>query len=312
MSKTLDTKIKILKILNKKPRTVTQVSEILGLAQSTVSQHIDELKESGAIEEFDDRANRKWKYYKVNKNYYDNLINKEKSTQKEYLLIKKVVAVLIVFGILAIIFIAYQVPKSTISKNVIINATITTSIVAKNMSNNYTIIPVDTAMACPIIFANQTFNTTIINYSGIVYYNNNITQFVLPRGGSETLYLNVSKPQSSNSVIIHNFAEFIYSQSYNATNNASTVINVSRQINVVINNTNGVTIRFNRTFEQLNNSIQYMHLKVTINTTANATQGTYRVVLPEGPCKPHEIYMLLTIGKKPYNNTITPVAIPYG
>ncbi len=312
MSKTLDTKIKILKILNEKPRTVTQVSEILGLAQSTISQHIDELKESGAIEEFDNRANRKWKYYKVNKNYYYNLMNKEKNTQKEYLLIKRVVAVLIVFGILAIIFIAYQTPKNTINSNTIVNATKTTSIASNNMVNNYTIIPIDTAMACPIIFINQTFNITLISYKNISYYNNNITQFVLPQNSSGTLYLNISKPQSSNSVIIHNFAEFIYSQQYNATNNTSNVINLSRQINVIINNTNGVTIRFNRTFEWLNNSIQYMHLKVTIDTTANATQGTYRVILPEGPCKPNEIYMLLTIGKKPYNSTITPVAIPYG
>ena len=312
MSKILDTKIKILKILNEKPRTVTQVSEILGLAQSTVSQHIDELRKSRAIEEFDDRSNRKWKYYKVNKNYYDNLINKEKNAQKEYLLIKKVIAVFIIFGVLAIIFIAYQIPKNTLNSNKIVNTTTTISTNANNTNNNYTIIPVDTAIACPIIFANQTFNTTIINYSNIGYYNNNITQFVLPKGSSGTVYLNISKPQSSNSIIIHNFAEFVYSQTYNTTNSTSNIINLSRQINVVINNTHGVAILFNRTFEQLNDSVQYMHLKVTIDVSNNATQGTYRIILPEGPCKPNEIYALLTIGKKPYNNTITPVAIPYG
>jgi DNA-binding transcriptional ArsR family regulator len=66
MSKTGDTKRKILEMLEQKKETLTDISDKLELAPSTVSQHLQELMDSGTIRLADDRP-RKWKYYEVNK-----------------------------------------------------------------------------------------------------------------------------------------------------------------------------------------------------------------------------------------------------
>jgi DNA-binding transcriptional ArsR family regulator len=66
MSKTGDTKRQIIEFLQTKNGTLTDISEKLGLAPSTVSQHLKELVESGEIRSADDRP-RKWKYYQINR-----------------------------------------------------------------------------------------------------------------------------------------------------------------------------------------------------------------------------------------------------
>ena len=66
MSKTGDTKKKILEMLEQKSETLTDISTKLGLAPSTVSQHLQELMDSGSIRLVEDRP-RKWKYYEINK-----------------------------------------------------------------------------------------------------------------------------------------------------------------------------------------------------------------------------------------------------
>lgn len=67
MSKTGDTKRRILEMLNQKSETLTSISRKLDLAPSTVSQHLQEMVDEGMIKQVDDRP-RKWKYYEVNKN----------------------------------------------------------------------------------------------------------------------------------------------------------------------------------------------------------------------------------------------------
>lgn len=63
MSKTWDTKKKILKLLSKGNMTLSELSVALNLAPSTVSKHIEELKAVGAISMVDNPYIKKWKYY---------------------------------------------------------------------------------------------------------------------------------------------------------------------------------------------------------------------------------------------------------
>lgn len=69
MSKTWDTKKKILKLLSKGQMTLSEVSESLNLAPSTVSKHIEELKRIGAISMVDNPYIKKWKYYRANSQF---------------------------------------------------------------------------------------------------------------------------------------------------------------------------------------------------------------------------------------------------
>ncbi len=65
MSKLFRTKQKILDILSTKEDTLTAISKKLGLAPSTVSQHLKELVRIGTIEPIDNPYFRKWKFYRM-------------------------------------------------------------------------------------------------------------------------------------------------------------------------------------------------------------------------------------------------------
>ncbi len=63
MGKTGSTKSKITDMLRHKPATLTDLSNTLELAPSTISQHLDELQSSGVVKKVD--QGRKWKYYEL-------------------------------------------------------------------------------------------------------------------------------------------------------------------------------------------------------------------------------------------------------
>lgn len=63
MSKALKTKKRILALLMEDKRNLVEICKILGLAQSTVSQHLKELRETGAIQIVDNAYFKRWKYY---------------------------------------------------------------------------------------------------------------------------------------------------------------------------------------------------------------------------------------------------------
>ena len=65
MSKTMETKMQILERLEGKKKTVTQLSEELGLAKSTVSQHMSELQRMGKVREADNGWFKKVKYFEL-------------------------------------------------------------------------------------------------------------------------------------------------------------------------------------------------------------------------------------------------------
>ncbi|MDE1859406.1 MAG: helix-turn-helix transcriptional regulator, partial [Candidatus Micrarchaeota archaeon] len=66
MTKTGSTKNKILNQLADGNKTLSDLSRILGLAPSTVSQHLKELGDMGAVKEVENEHIRKWKYYELN------------------------------------------------------------------------------------------------------------------------------------------------------------------------------------------------------------------------------------------------------
>ncbi len=69
MTKTWQTKKKILKLVSKDAKTPGEISEQLGLAPSTVSEHIEELERMGAVKEVENEFVRKWKYYRANPDF---------------------------------------------------------------------------------------------------------------------------------------------------------------------------------------------------------------------------------------------------
>lgn len=69
MSKAFRTKKKILKALSTGSKTTTRIAHELELAPSTVSQHIAELAEMGAIERVDNPFVIKFKYYRIAPGY---------------------------------------------------------------------------------------------------------------------------------------------------------------------------------------------------------------------------------------------------
>ncbi len=69
MSKTWETKNRIIRMLSSRPYTLSEISEKLNLSASTVSEHLRELESCGAISQVDNQYSRKWKYYKLNEGY---------------------------------------------------------------------------------------------------------------------------------------------------------------------------------------------------------------------------------------------------
>jgi len=59
----VDTRLNILKLLLKKKYTLSNLSEILGLGNSTIKEHLDILLKAGLIKKED--TERKWKYYSL-------------------------------------------------------------------------------------------------------------------------------------------------------------------------------------------------------------------------------------------------------
>ncbi len=101
MSKTGDTKRKILDLLEQKNETLTDISNSLRLAPSTVSQHLKELVDSGSVRLVEDRP-RKWKYYEINRGY-----DSDRSDSQRWSYVKRVgfpIAVIAIALVAAFVF----------------------------------------------------------------------------------------------------------------------------------------------------------------------------------------------------------------
>jgi DNA-binding transcriptional ArsR family regulator len=105
VSKTWQTKKKILKLISKGARTPGEISDKLGLAPSTVSEHIDELERMGAVKQRDNPFIKKWKYYEPNPNFdFRGMLN----TKKTRGIPQIAAALVIVLGLVA--FLAFGLP----------------------------------------------------------------------------------------------------------------------------------------------------------------------------------------------------------
>ena len=74
MGKTWETKLKILKMISKEKRTPMSLSKELGLAPSTITEHMASLERIGAVQRVDNPYVKKWKYYIANPNFDMNTL----------------------------------------------------------------------------------------------------------------------------------------------------------------------------------------------------------------------------------------------
>lgn len=100
MGKTWEMKKRILKILAKRTRTSGEISEMLNIAPPTVSVHLKELENMGAIIRVDNDYAKKWKYYKVKPGFDIDKALKVKNTNIIPLIFMGVAIVLIAVGAL--------------------------------------------------------------------------------------------------------------------------------------------------------------------------------------------------------------------
>lgn len=79
MTKNWHTKKKILKLIGKKVKTPGEISKELGLAPSTVSEHLEGLEKIGAVKKVDNPHIKKWKYYSLNPSFNINAMGNDSS-----------------------------------------------------------------------------------------------------------------------------------------------------------------------------------------------------------------------------------------
>lgn len=58
-----ETRVRILKLLDKKPATLSDVAEGLGMSLPTIGEHLKALEDAGLVER--EQTERKWKYYSL-------------------------------------------------------------------------------------------------------------------------------------------------------------------------------------------------------------------------------------------------------
>jgi DNA-binding transcriptional ArsR family regulator len=111
LSKTFETKKKIMEMLKAKPMTVTQLCEQLDLGVSTISQHIDELKRIGAIKEIENEYSRKWKYYTPDSAFDESkMLNTNNVSYGRLRIFIPVIFVIAIIAVAAIMLTYYKGP----------------------------------------------------------------------------------------------------------------------------------------------------------------------------------------------------------
>lgn len=288
MGKTLETKKKILELLENRKMTLTELSKELGLSKATVSQHIDELIRVHAVEKVNSEYFKKLKYYKTTPNYSA--------------MFAKAIGVVIVLGIVAYAIYSYtgstsypSVPNAS-SKTSLKNVSVTTAPYV-NSSANTVVTPGQISSAYTCIFLNYNMNGSIVSESGLSAYSLNytvgnatktVTDYVIGRGSSGSLRLTenimqtLSEPKGFNSTRTH-----YYLLRYNDS--------------ITSLRPTGVNITFSpEVFQAVNGSI---NTTAYVRIAANATYGTYWINF-DGPCGGGIGPELLTVGSKPYNGTL--------
>ncbi len=288
MGKTLETKKKILELLENRKMTITELSKELGLSKATVSQHIDELTRVHAVEKVDSEYFKKLKYYKTTPNYSA--------------MFAKAIGVVIVLGIVAYALYSYagttQYPNAHNANGKTKLKTVpATTASYVNSSANATVTPGQISSAYSCIFLNYHMDGSIVNTSGFSAYvlnytvgneTRNVTDYVISRGSSgsfrlaENITQTLSEPQGFNSTRTH-----YYLLRYNSS--------------IASLHPTGINITFSpEAFQAVNGSI---NTSAYVRIAANATYGTYWINF-DGPCGGGIGPELLTVGSRPYNGTL--------
>jgi DNA-binding transcriptional ArsR family regulator len=277
MSKTLETKKRILNLLKKKDMTISGISQELGLSTATISQHMDELQRAAAVEKIENEHFKKLKYYRAKQTTGPIVAN----------YVKYVIGAIILLGLMAVPLYSYHGSG---------NAHITTAIQNTTSSaNTSTVAPVigGGALACPMLFYH--LNGSIENYSGFSLYHLNssngpVADYVIGAGKIGSFYL---KEQIND--VLQEPQNFSYNRTHYAifTKINQSIGNLSSGINYTISPQN---------FTLKNNSTIYTTLNVVTNSTA--AQNTYWLRI-DGPCGGGVTPVLVTVGNMPYNGTVT-------
>lgn len=102
MSKIGYTKSRIIDLISKGNRTLTDISATLKLHPATVSQHLQELREMGAITAVKNDHIKKWKYYQLNPEFDSSRFDEvQKRSYSRSIL--SMMAVLAILGLLSAI-----------------------------------------------------------------------------------------------------------------------------------------------------------------------------------------------------------------
>jgi DNA-binding transcriptional ArsR family regulator len=288
MGKTLETKRRILELLSKKEMTISGLSRELGLTTATVSQHIVELQETGAIEKVNSEYFKKLKYYRI---------RGERSPVAERY-IKYVVGAVVAIGVLALLFalsgkgmqnhamangnqpkVTSNVP--TPATNAIVHVAVSTP---PNSSSGF--------VSCPMMFytisGNITSSAGMAKY-GLNYFNGTIMDYVLPDNSEGTLYLTemISNvlPQPAGSPVLDR-------QHY------ASIVPILQQTNPQVES--GISVQFHPPGYTVQNG-STIATELTLSANASA-KGTYWLRI-DGPCGGGVRPVLLTIGNAPYSGT---------
>ncbi len=335
MSKTLETKKKIMGLLKKKEMTLSGLSEALNLSNATVSQHIDELQRTGAIERVENEHFRKLKYYRL----------KEAEGQ----VVSAYVKYLATAGVLLLVVLElyfYHLPIGA-KQAIGTNATVSSPSLATG---------VRVSAACPMMF--YELNGSIGGHTGVsLYYINysggTVADYVLNKSSTGSLYvtervsdvLDNSFTQNSSPVRTHTAFLTMMNQrtppvpqAVGAIGNGSGAMVLPPSGNVTANATSSITppignftsgsgknaasVAVSGAAGSVFNASAYgvsvqaipenfsivsnetVHFTVAITASAGATSNTYWLDI-DGPCGGGVTPVLLTVGDVPYNGIIS-------
>ncbi len=284
MGKTFETKKKILSLLKKRKMTVGEISKELELSHATVSQHILELQQAGAIEKIDNEHFKKLKYYKAGDN-------------SNAVFLKYFIGIIVVAIILSSIVYLNYLSGNTNNTNQIT----TVNAINKTINNLGTQLNINTgaAEACPFLF--YTLNGNITGSNGFQkYYLNTshgtIQDFVINKGDSGTMYVNetLTNVLNESDVSLYNRKHFVYLSTMKTGFNY-TYSGINASINPV-----NFTVRNNESLE----------FALHIYISQNAINQTYWLHI-DGPCGGGVKPVLITIGNNEYSGNVTVPVIPF-